>query len=235
MRVFDVRYIPDGGSFHVFDEVIGAEPDIQRSAIHKMKLVDDELGVVLYELKGDADRFRELMADLASGFDYQITEIDNSIFFYSPFVPNDTLTQLMRITDDFELFRVPPMRFVDGGHLQSTYVGTHAVFEQAMDAVPDDVTIILDRKSPYMPEGDQFRAQLTDKQRTVLLEAITRGYYEVPRTTTCAEIGEALGLSAATVGEHLRKAERGIMHRLVDGLTDGPDPASIPSPSRPQV
>lgn len=220
MRIFEVRYIPEGGTFHAFDAIIDQEDEIHRVAIHKIKLVDEELGVVLYELTGDVSRFQELMKDLAADFEYQITERDGSIFFYSSFRPNDTLQQLIRITDEFELFRIPPMRFEYDGHLASTYVGTHDVFEKAMSTVPNDVTVVLDRKSPYTPKQERVQTQLTQKQQSILQVAIERGYYEIPRGVSCAELGEEFGLTGATVGEHLRKAERAIMQEFI---SDSPE------------
>lgn len=218
MRLFEVRFIPEGGTFHVFDEVVAPERDIERVAIHKMKLVDEEVGVVLYELRGDVDRFRELMGKIAAGYDYQITEFDDSIFFYSPFRVNDLLHRLMRITRDFELFRMPPMTFNDSGDLCSTYVGTEEVFEEAMASAPEEITVVLDRKIPYKPDAERAVAQLTQKQRAILEAAVEFGYYDVPRRATYKDIGEELDLSGATVGEHLRKAEKSIMYRLASEL-----------------
>lgn len=235
MRIFEVRYIPKGGTFHAFDAIIEREESVQRVAIHKIKLVGDEMGVVLYELSGDVKRFRELMSDLAANFDYQINERDGSIFFYSSFRPNDLLRQLIRITDEFELFRIPPMRFEHDGHLSSTYVGTHEVFEKAMSTVPDDVTVILDRKSPYTPNREGLESQLTQQQQAILQSAIERGYYEIPRDVSCEEIGEEFGLAGATVGEHLRKAERAIMQDLVSFSAAKPNRTPIENGNSKQV
>lgn len=230
MRIFEVRYIPEGGTFHQFDAMIDREETVHRVAIHKIKLVDDDLGVVLYELDGDVERFRELMEELAAGFEYQITEKDDSIFFYSSFRPNDTLQQLIRITDEFELFRIPPMTFEFDGHLAATYVGTHAVFEQAMATVPDDITVVLDRKSSYTPPRERVQSQLTQKQQAILQSAIERGYYDIPRGVSCEEIGREFELSGATVGEHLRKAERAIMQGLISSSTMTPERRRMAKP-----
>ena len=56
--------------------------------------------------------------------------------------------------------------------------------------------------------------RLTEKQRAVLRAAHRLGYYEVPRRIDSRGLGRALGLEAATVVEHLRKAEQ----RLLDVL-----------------
>jgi len=55
---------------------------------------------------------------------------------------------------------------------------------------------------------------LTEKQRGVLRTAHRLGYFEVPRRTDSRALARSLGLKAATVVEHLRKAEQ----RLLDGL-----------------
>ena len=55
---------------------------------------------------------------------------------------------------------------------------------------------------------------LTEKQRVVLRTAHRLGYFEVPRRIDSRKLAGALGLRAATVVEHLRKAER----RLLDSL-----------------
>jgi len=56
--------------------------------------------------------------------------------------------------------------------------------------------------------------RLTERQRVVLRTAYRLGYFDVPRRIDSRRLGRALGLKAATVVEHLRKAER----RLFDAL-----------------
>ena len=58
--------------------------------------------------------------------------------------------------------------------------------------------------------------RLTERQRVVLRTAYRLGYYDVPRSIDSRKLGRALGLEAATVVEHLRKAER----RLLDSLLE---------------
>ncbi|KYH24939.1 bacterioopsin transcriptional activator [Halalkalicoccus paucihalophilus] len=69
---------------------------------------------------------------------------------------------------------------------------------------------------------EEFRADvdspLTDRQRDVVTEALTRGYYDWPRAITNEGLAEELGISRATLQEHLRKAERALLSAaLVDG------------------
>jgi len=47
---------------------------------------------------------------------------------------------------------------------------------------------------------------LTDPQREALVLAVERGYYDIPRTCTTAELAEELGISDQAVTERLRRA-----------------------------
>jgi len=57
---------------------------------------------------------------------------------------------------------------------------------------------------------------LTEKQRVVLRTAHRLGYFEVPRRIDSRKLARALDLRAATVVEHLRKAEQRLLDRLLN-------------------
>ena len=52
---------------------------------------------------------------------------------------------------------------------------------------------------------------LTTRQREVVTEALARGYYDWPREITNQDLAEELGISRATLHEHLRKAEQTLL------------------------
>lgn len=54
----------------------------------------------------------------------------------------------------------------------------------------------------------------TARQRDVLQAAIERGYYEIPRETTTAEVARAVGVERRTAEDHLRRAERKLVATL---------------------
>ena len=56
---------------------------------------------------------------------------------------------------------------------------------------------------------------LTDRQHEILTIAVEQGHYEVPRRATINDIADEMGLSQATVGEHLQKIEARILSRAV--------------------
>lgn len=90
----------------------------------------------------------------------------------------------------------------------------------------EDLKNILDDLGTFgtvtLGKLEEFRADvdspLTERQRDVATEALTRGYYDWPRGITNEELADELGISRATLHEHLRKAEHALLSAaLVDG------------------
>lgn len=71
---------------------------------------------------------------------------------------------------------------------------------------------------------DQTDSRVTDRQREVVLEALSRGYYDWPREITGEQLAAELGISRATLHEHLRKAER----TLLSSVLTEQRPAAVP-------
>jgi HTH DNA binding domain len=68
--------------------------------------------------------------------------------------------------------------------------------------------------------GIDFRTKsllgaLTVKQREVLLTAYRTGYYEVPRRGDSAQVAKTVHLGKSTTVEHLRKAEKRLLERIL--------------------
>lgn len=58
---------------------------------------------------------------------------------------------------------------------------------------------------------------LTERQREIIIAAKKNGYYELPRKITTEELSRKLGISKATLIEHLRKAENRIVSYIMVG------------------
>lgn len=54
-------------------------------------------------------------------------------------------------------------------------------------------------------EPRQREHGLTDEQHEALVAAVSGGYFQVPRSTSVAELGEALDVSANAVSQRLRR------------------------------
>lgn len=58
---------------------------------------------------------------------------------------------------------------------------------------------------------------LTEQQRKTIIEAKKSGYYEYPRKINAEGLAKKLGISKATVVEHLRKAEVRLIANILSG------------------
>lgn len=57
---------------------------------------------------------------------------------------------------------------------------------------------------------------LTRRQRQALELAFDRGYFEIPKESTGADIASEMGISATAFHDHLRAAERKLLTRIID-------------------
>lgn len=221
MRHYDVRLVPDDGWFHPFERRIDRREGVERIAIHRIRLVTDELGVMLYELGGEFDRVEAFVDEELGALGYWLEAFDDRIFLCSPFVPNETVRALLRVTREFRVFLDPPMTYVRDGDLRVTYLATEQSFKQAMTVIPDDVEVVLEAKQAFAPDENVFLAKLTAQQRRLFETAIELGYYGSPRDATYEDIGREVGIAGGTVGEHLRKIEAKLVDHVVSASVTG--------------
>ena len=72
------------------------------------------------------------------------------------------------------------------------------------------------RKLGSYAGGEEPTDALTDRQREVIRTAFDMGYYEVPREASTEEVAAELGLDGSTVAEHLQRAERNVLSRVLE-------------------
>lgn len=82
-----------------------------------------------------------------------------------------------------------------------------------------DISFRLDRLYEANPASEDGFG-LTRKQHETLLVAHQMGYFDIPRTTSLAAIGERLGISAPSVSERLRRAQDRLVQHTI--AFDGP-------------
>ncbi len=69
---------------------------------------------------------------------------------------------------------------------------------------------------------ESIEERLTDKQTSALTSAYYSGYYEWPRESTGEEIANSMGISSATLHQHLRSAHREFLTAFLNGNADAP-------------
>jgi DNA-binding CsgD family transcriptional regulator len=121
--------------------------------------------------------------------------------------PPPAVGRLLELPREHEVFSEFPAEATPDGRPRVVLVGeTNAALQAAPDDTPPELSVSVERIGPYAGTDDPA-AVLTDRQREVLDVALELGYYEVPRRATHGDVAERLGLSTATVGEHLQKIE----------------------------
>ncbi|WP_137286162.1 helix-turn-helix domain-containing protein [Halorussus salinisoli] len=216
MRYVTVVARPTEGALHPLDRALRDEPAVEREAIHRAELLDDDTIVMFAEARGDADRLREILADSDHVREFTVTADDEGrIYSYSHYDPNDTLRKLLLRRREQELVVRMPLEYTDDDAMRATYVGRDEAFREAMANQPEGVEVEIESTGEYHPKAEDLFAQLTERQQEVLRVAVRAGYYETPREATHEDVAEVVGLSPGTVGEHLRKIESKVLSRLV--------------------
>lgn len=94
------------------------------------------------------------------------------------------------------------------------------VLRGVMEAAGEAVGVELASVSPLGEEGQRpvaGRWGLSPAQSEALVAAHERGYFEVPKQATTAEVAEAVGISKSAFVERLRRAEAAVFERVVSG------------------
>ena len=216
MRYATVLARPTDGELHPVDGALRDASNVKREAIHRAELLEDDTVVMFAEASGDADRLREILADSDLVREFTVTNDDEGrIYSYSHYEPNDVIRDLLLRRREQELVVRMPLEYTDDGDMRATYVGRAEAFREAMADQPDGVEVEVVATGEYHPKAEDIFAQLTQRQQEILRTAVRMGYYENPREATHEDVADAVGLSPATVGEHLRKIESKVLKRLV--------------------
>ncbi len=72
------------------------------------------------------------------------------------------------------------------------------------------------RKIHRLDEARRNRYGLTDAQYETLVEALDRGYYEIPREMDMESLSDTLGVSHQALSERLRRAHRSLVEEAID-------------------
>ena len=126
-----------------------------------------------------------------------------------------TLKKLMK-EFDLDLIWTAPMTLADEKVVFSV-IGEEKELKVLLEklALVGKAKVVSFQRASY--DSHSLLSTLTDQQRKTVIEAKRRGYYEYPRKISAEGLAKKLGISKATVLEHLRKAEI----RLLDNILAG--------------
>lgn len=123
-----------------------------------------------------------------------------------------TATELPRsTTDDHDaLIGNCDTTMTDRGVLLSLIGSQEAIRDMLRNYEGAGVTPDLCKLTQYEGEENMLDA-LTDRQLEVIETAYKMGFYDLPREASTEDIGGELDIDAATVSEHLQRAERNLL------------------------
>ncbi|WP_311172287.1 helix-turn-helix domain-containing protein [Halobellus ordinarius] len=217
MRYLTVKIKPnEGGAFHPLGDELTESPDIDRRAIHHVELLVDETVLLLAEASGSQDRYEQIMAESPHVIDYLVAG-DDRWMAVSQFEPTDEVRRALTLQQESFLVVDTPMHFTSEDHLKITYLGTEDSFRTLFDYTDelDSMAVDILNMGEYEADESSLSRMITARQEEVLETAVELGYYTEPRQASLEEIGEAVGISPGTVGEHLRKVEERVFREIV--------------------
>ena len=110
---------------------------------------------------------------------------------------------------------------VSEGKVVMTFVADNETIKKLLKKISLVGTIENISFQPAIFSDYNILSCLTERQKEVITTAKESGYYEVPRRISTEELSQKLGISTATVLEHLRKAEHRIMSHILAGHDKG--------------
>ncbi len=215
MRYATVVIAPNGGGLQPADHALAEEPTVTRESIHQVNLLTDGTCVSLYSIRGDLTHAAEILDSQNDIITFDVSG-DREGLAYMHFQPTDPVERLLAIPQDNEIVLKMPVDCLPRGGVRVTLVGDDETIQRVLDSVPDSLTLTLEGIGDYHPESEQLFSVLTPRQQEILEAAVDMGYYEVPRQATHEHIADRVGVSAGTVGEHLRKVEGKVLSTLVN-------------------
>jgi len=217
MRYLTVEVKPNkGGAFHPLGDKLTEAPDIERRAIHHVELLVDETVLLLAEASGSQERYEQIMAESPHVIDYLVAG-DDRWMAVSQFVPTDEVRKALVLQQELFLVVDTPIRFTSEGHLEITYLGTENSLSKLFDYADelDSMAFDIRNMGEYEADESSLSRMITTRQEEVLEAAVEVGYYTEPRKASLEEVGDAVGISPGTVGEHLRKVEERVFSEIV--------------------
>ncbi|MGA9401729.1 helix-turn-helix domain-containing protein [Haladaptatus sp.] len=217
MRYATVVVRWDVGDLHPLDDAVANASDVTIETTYYINPIRDGTYAELSRLRGDSARIRELLRETPEVLDFDVPPGSDGIT-YTHYESSPLMDALLGVLFDHEIVLEWPVEFVDTGTdrgVRVTFLGTEHALSAALNDVPPDFGIELERMGEYSPSISDPVATLTDRQQEVLAVAVREGYYEMPRETTHREIADELSVAPGTISKQLQRIEMTLISSLV--------------------
>lgn len=192
---------------HPVYALLSGAPYVEEAVGLHWNFSGDRLGLMAY-LEGDVDAFRRAVDGLPEVLDYDLTTTgDDGFYAYLQDETNEVSRELFGAFTRGSVLIVPPISYGGDGTVTFSLFGPAGEVQDAIDGVPDPVSVTVHEVSGLEAAPTVAGAGLSDRQREAVGAALDVGYYEVPREGSQEDVAAAMGCAPSTAAEHLRKAE----------------------------
>jgi hypothetical protein len=164
---------------------------------------------LLFYVEGDHEAFVDALETTERIVDYRVTPLgEDACYAYVREESTEFDAQLEGAFERPGLLLIPPVEFRSDGTARFTVVGEPDALQTALEDVPAEARIDIDRIGDYDAPPSTADTTLTDRQREAAAAAFELGYYDVPREGSVSEVADRLDCAPGTASEHLRKVEQ---------------------------
>ncbi|WP_336336797.1 helix-turn-helix domain-containing protein [Haloarcula brevis] len=180
--------------------------------------VGTDLQTLLFHVDGfPPEPYRAALERADTVREYAISPCpDETFYLYVQDSPSATGHDLVEALTRAGLVIVSPVAYRADGTVALTLVGPGGTVQQAVETVPDGVSVDVREVGEYDSRRLDTGAALTDRQFEAVAAAVDCGYYADPREGGVDDVADELGCAPGTAAQHLRKAEAHVMADLLD-------------------
>ncbi|WP_226480600.1 helix-turn-helix domain-containing protein [Natrinema amylolyticum] len=184
---------------------------LREAGIRDVEMLEDRGYTCVPQVEVEARLDADALADLDCVDDWELVAETEDAYRY---LLELTATELPEETvdDHAALLGACETTVTDHGALVSLVGSQDAIREMLRHYEAAGVTPDLCKLGEYDGEASALDA-LTDRQREVIETAYEMGFYEIPRQASTDDVAGTLDVDAATVSEHLQRAERNLLMR----------------------
>jgi predicted DNA binding protein len=165
-------------------------------------------------LRGDDSAFEQALRDDERTDHVRVVDrFDGSALYHTRWADDLRFPLQACLDEDLSVERATGS--ADGWTLRLRFVDHESMAAFRERCRDTDLTVEVDRIYHPGPPEKRVDAALTQPQREALVLAREEGYFDDPRGTTLAELGEELGISRQAVSYRIRRGTRHLVDSMV--------------------
>lgn len=216
MRYAQVTLVPGEATIHPLFPVLSGSPPVDESWMLDWNATGEETTTAFFRVAGDPDGLARVLDAEPVVREFEVTPHADGCYAYVHSTAVAAERRVWRAFTRQGALLVPPVSYRDGT-VACRVVATAAGLRAAVDALPDGLSVTVDRIGEFDRDPAGLVGDLTRRQVEAVRAALDAGYYEVPRGATTADVADRLGCTASTAAEHLRRAEARVIRAAFAG------------------